>query len=109
LYLLYISYQNELSLKQLTYKIIALIALTTVARAHTISALDINYMSKFFDKYVFQIQLLLKTARPGMFLPKVVLYKFDKEKKVLCVFHTLNEYIDRTHNLRKLGVFFQDV
>jgi hypothetical protein len=107
LYLLYISYQNELSLKQLTYKIIALIALTTVARAHTISALDINYMSKFFDKYVFQIQLLLKTARPGVFLPKVVLYKFDKEKKVLCVFHTLNEYIDRTH--KKVRCFFQDV
>ena len=40
----------ELSLKQvqLTYKLTALIALTTAARAHTISALDINYMSKFF-------------------------------------------------------------
>jgi hypothetical protein len=53
-------------------------------------------MSKFFDKYVFQIQQLLKTSRPGVSLPKVVLYKFDK--KELCVFHTLNEYIDRTHN-----------
>jgi hypothetical protein len=43
-------------------------------------------MSKFFDKYVFQIQQLLKTSRPGVSLPKVVLYKFDK--KELCVFHT---------------------
>jgi hypothetical protein len=56
-------------------------------------------MSKFFDKYVFQIQQLLKTSRPGVSLPKVVLYKFDK--KELCVFHTLNEFIDRTLNLRK--------
>jgi hypothetical protein len=47
---------SELSLKLLTYKLIALIALTTAARAQTILALDINYMSKFFDKYVFQIQ-----------------------------------------------------
>jgi hypothetical protein len=40
----------ELSLKhvQLTYKLTALIALTTAARAHTISALDINYMSTVF-------------------------------------------------------------
>jgi hypothetical protein len=95
---------SELSLQQLTYKLIALIALTTAARAQTISALDINYMSKFFDKYVFQIQQLLKTSRPGVSLPKVVLYKFDK--KELCVFHTLNEYIDRTHNLKKSNRLF---
>ena len=68
---------SELSLKLLTYK---LIALTTAARAQTISALDINYMSKCFNKYDFQIQQLLKTSRPGVSLPKVVLYKFDKKK-----------------------------
>jgi hypothetical protein len=39
---------SELSLKLLTYKLTALIALTTAVRAQTISALDINYMSKFF-------------------------------------------------------------
>ena len=62
---------SELSLKQLTYKLIAIIALTTAARAQTRSALDIKY--KFFDKYVFfQIQQLLKTSRPVVFLPKVV-------------------------------------
>jgi hypothetical protein len=61
-------------------------------------------MSKFFDKYVFQIQQLLKTSRPGVSLPKVVLYKFDKRE--LCVFHTLNEYIDRTQNLRKSNKSF---
>jgi hypothetical protein len=39
---------SELSLKLITYKLIALIALATAARAQTISALDINYMSIFF-------------------------------------------------------------
>jgi len=39
---------SELSIKLLTYKLIALIALTTAARVQTISALDITYMSKFF-------------------------------------------------------------
>ena len=61
-------------------------------------------MSKCFDKYVFQIQQLLKTSRPGVSLPKVVLYKFDKNKR--CVFHTLNEYIDRTHKIRKSNRLF---
>ena len=84
--------------------IIALIALTTAARVRTISDLDINYMSKFSDKYVFQIQQHLKTSGPGVYLPKVVLCKFDKNE--LCVFHTLNEYIDRTHNLRKSNRLF---
>jgi len=39
---------SELSIKLLTYKLIALITLTTAARAQIISALDITYMSKFF-------------------------------------------------------------
>ena len=53
----------------------------------------------------FQIQQLLKTSRPGVSLPKVVLYKFYK-KKELCVFHTLNEYIDSIHNLWKSNRLF---
>jgi hypothetical protein len=38
---------SELSLKLLTLKLIALIALTTAARAQTISALDIQYLEVF--------------------------------------------------------------
>ena len=57
---------ESLSLKMLTLKLIALLALTTAARAQTISALDIRFLSKFLDKYVFQIGKLLKTSKPGV-------------------------------------------
>lgn len=95
---------SKLSLKLLTYKLIALIALTTAARAQTISALDIRFMSKFLDKYVFQIQQLLKTSKPGKPLPRVALYKFEKPQ--LCVLHTLDEYLARTSAVRKSSKLF---
>ena len=99
---------SELSLKLLTLKLIALIALTTAARAQTISALDIQYLVKFMDRYVFQIQTLLKTSKPEVPSPNVVLYKF--QKKELCVVHTLDEYLSRTSDIRKtnkLFIYFQ--
>jgi hypothetical protein len=50
-----------LNLKMLTYNLIALVALTTAARAQTLSALYLNYMSLFHDKVSFTICSLLKT------------------------------------------------
>lgn len=76
---------SKLSLKLLTLKLIALIALTTAARAQAIPALDIRYLVKFVARYVFfQIQTLLKTSKPGVSLPNVVLYKFQKERTLCC-------------------------
>jgi hypothetical protein len=46
---------ESLNLKILTYKLIALVALTTAARAQTLSALYLNYMSLFHDKVSFNI------------------------------------------------------
>jgi hypothetical protein len=43
------------------HKGIALVALTTAARAQTLSALYLNYMSLFHDKVSFTICSLLKT------------------------------------------------
>ena len=91
---------SDLSLKNLTYKLVALVALTTAARAQTLSALDIRFISEYMDKFVFQINQLLKTSRPGVPLPTVILYTFDKPE--LCVVRTLKEYVSRTKNLRKI-------
>lgn len=95
---------SDLSLKLLTYKLIALIALTTASRAQTISAMDLQYLTKFMDKYVFQINQLLKTSKPGVSPPNVTLYKFTR--KELCVIHTLDEYLNRTSNIRKSTKLF---
>jgi hypothetical protein len=95
---------ESLNLKMLTYKLIALVALTTAARAQTLSALYLNYMSLFHDKLSFTICSLLKTSRPGRRNPDIVIYKFDDSN--LCVLSTLKEYIKRTEHLRKSSILF---
>jgi hypothetical protein len=71
---------EDLSLKDLTLKLIA-----TAARAQSLSALELTFMHKHEgqDVIVFQIQQLLKTSRPGVSLPNIVLRKFDKPQ--VCV------------------------
>lgn len=97
---------EDLCLKDLTLKLTALVALTTAARAQTLSALDLQYAS-FLDKekvFIFQIQDLIKTSRPGVSQPAVVLKKFSKPE--LCVVKTLIAYIKRTKTVRKTSKLF---
>ena len=62
---------GDLSLKYLTLKLIAKVALATAARAQSLSALDLKFMHKNEEQnvIVFQIQEILKTSRPGVSLP----------------------------------------
>jgi len=94
----------DLSLKMLTLKLIALVALTTASRAQTISALDITFMCKYVDKIVFYIQKVLKTSRPGVPLPKITFFKYEKPE--LCVVSTLQEYLKRTSEVHKSNYLF---
>jgi hypothetical protein len=70
---------SELSLKLLTYKLIALIALTTAARAQTISALDINYMSKFM---IHLLLMVLRWMHHEMNVQKTLKYLFQTKIKL---------------------------
>ena len=90
---------EDLSLKMLTLKLTALLALTTAARAQTLSALNLNFMKQFSDVIIFDIHELLKTTRPGIKQPSVVIKRYDKRE--LCVFKTLKHYILRTKDVRK--------
>ena len=58
---------NTLSLQDLTYKLIMLIhvALTNATRSQTIKFLNIDYMEKLKDQYLFHLDVLLKQTRPG--------------------------------------------
>ena len=71
---------EDLSLKYLTFKLITLVALTTAARAQTLSALDLKYVTylKTQNTFVFNIHELLKTSRPGFSQPSVILRKYVK-------------------------------
>lgn len=97
---------EDLSLKLLTFKLVTLVALITAARAQTLSALDLDYLSYNSEKsvFVFQIHDILKTTRPGNSLPNIVLKQYDKPE--LCVIRTLKRYIVSTKKLRKSNYLF---
>ena len=97
---------EDLSLKNLTLKLVTLVALTTAGRSQTLSALDLRYVD-FLDsnkKVVFSIQQILKTSRPGQVLPNVVLVGYDKPE--LCVVKTLLCYVNVTKKVRKSSRLF---
>jgi hypothetical protein len=91
---------SSLSLKLLTFKLTALIALCTAPRAQTLVALNIDFMVFHDNKVVFHISSLLKTSRVGHSAFSLVLEKYDPDEK-LCVVKTLLHYLKRTESLRE--------
>ena len=89
---------QELTLKILTLKLTALIALSSAPRAQTLMSLNLDYMNVLDTKIVFYFRNLLKTSKQGKnyFLK---LHHYEDEK--LCAMHTLLHYIDRTSSERK--------
>lgn len=96
---------DNLSLKDLTYKLAILIALVSADRGQSIAFLDLNILKILPSKAVFVINKLTKTSRPGKPAKRVVLPTYTKCKK-LCVTSTLQCYIERTKDLRSSSILF---
>lgn len=84
---------DKLSLKLLTLKVTALIALSAAPRAQTIISMNLDCMTVLNNKIVFQFKTLLKTSKQGKSYMLELLH-FDDEK--LCAMHTVLHYINRT-------------
>ena len=56
---------EELTLKQLCYKTVLLLALTSAARAHELSALDLTYSLRKEGSWEFSLPTHMKNSRPG--------------------------------------------
>lgn len=67
---------QNLSLKELTLKLVALLALSTAQRVQTLGCLKLNLLSDFGDYVVFTIDELTKTSKPGKTLQKVKIDKY---------------------------------
>lgn len=67
---------HEISLRLLTFKLIALIALTTASRNKALLALDLRCMSVFADKVIFKIQQLLRPVNLGLLYKELFYIKF---------------------------------
>ena len=102
-YLRKLSPVHMLCLKQLSFKLVMLIALTNATRSQTIHLLRIDNMQKLPGEYVFTIFDLLKQSRPGYKNPRVILKAYPPDRR-LCVYTVLKEYLKRTkvfHNNHK--------
>ena len=89
---------SELSLKLLTFKLTALIALSTAARAQTLEALSLDLMKVMDKKVVFLFKDLLKTSKYAKSFNLELRHYGDEN---ICVMHTSLEFIDRTKSCRK--------
>jgi hypothetical protein len=93
---------EDLHLRELTLKVNMLIALLSGQRCQTIHALDLSNMhivSHPNQQYVFLINKLLKTSRPGKHFSHLVLQAYPADEQ-LCIFKTITAYLARTKSLR---------
>lgn len=91
---------DEINLKELTLKLVMLIAITTGQRCQTLTFLDLSeqYMQKNDKCFNFALTGHLKQDKPGQVFGNVCLYKYPVRE--LCVYETLNYYISTTEKLR---------
>ena len=98
-YLKTLSPLNELNLKQLTLKLVMLIALTTASRSQSLHLLTTENMVKEPSKYILYYSGPLKQSRPGYKMPVAELCSYSLDKR-LCVYSAVTEYLKRTQTIR---------
>ena len=96
-----------LSLKELTYKLAMLLALVTIQRKQTLLQLDISseYLKKSKDEYTFILSKHVKQSRPNYPVPPVIIPRYTPDEDI-CPLLCLEEYIERTKELRQDNVLF---
>ena len=97
-YLQLLTPNDKLTLKEITFKTLGLIALTTGARAQSMHLLDIANMKKTKECYKFVITSRIKTTKPGKSQPIITIRKFSNP--TCCTYTTLEDYLHRTHDIR---------
>ncbi len=91
---------KKLSLKDLTQKLVTLLALLSGQRVQTLFAIKLENIKFTNSGVTIVIDELLKQSRPS-FHPEPLKFKEYAPDRRLCVVKYLNEYIDRTKVLRK--------
>lgn len=94
-------YPNDtLSFNQLSKKTVTLLALTTAHRLQTLSYIKIENIEQSTERLLIKIPDLIKTSRPGVKQPVLVL-PFFREKVNICPATTLLAYVEKSNPLRR--------
>ena len=100
-YLLEFYPYSELSLFELTHKIVCLFALVTAQRAQTLSLLSTNSLVIDEEKCYFSLLGNIKASGLKNLLNKIEIQRFSDKK--LCPVAILEHYMQRTKSLRTAG------
>ena len=90
---------RELTLQQLTYKLVMLCALVTGQRAQSLHLINLLTYRKENNTYIFYIDQLVKQSGPTRAQPTLVIPQFPSDCQ-LCAASTMDEYIKRTAPIR---------
>ena len=90
---------GNLSLKQLSYKLIVLLALTTGQRIQTLHSVDLKNVVLSPNFIKIRIGELLKQTKVGQHLTELYIEEY-KQDKAICVVEAFHAYVEKTKMLR---------
>ena len=90
---------GDLTLKQLSYKVVTLLGLCNINRGAELAALNVKWISKFEDGYVCSFGVKAKNSKKGK-PAKPVKFKKHVQDDKLCPVACLEEYLNRTATFR---------
>ena len=91
---------KHLSLKDLTLKLVMLLALTNAARIDTVHKLGVHNFKKTRSEFIFEFSSLLKQSRPGFECSNLRVKAYPPDRRLCCYF-VMKEYLMRTKMLRR--------
>ncbi|XP_057338526.1 uncharacterized protein LOC130676391 [Microplitis mediator] len=96
---------ENLSMLELTEKLVMLLAIVTAHRKQTLALIKVNNIMKTDSGYEIKIPDRIKTTKPGGYQPLLIIPKFEENPK-LCAASVLERYLrvtkekrDKTENL----------
>ncbi len=90
---------ESLGLRDLSYKLVMLLALTTGQRLQTLHKLQLDKLTMKDGVAVFHVTELLKQSKPGKVGTQLILKAYEPEDS-LCVYKCLKHYLHLTSSLR---------
>jgi hypothetical protein len=94
---------EELNLKELTLKTVMLLAILSGQCCQTLHALSITSMERQENKYIFYVNQLLKTSKPGKHWGHQEFTAYPSDPR-LCIVSCLNQYLKKSKSIRNNSV-----
>ena len=92
--------KKDLDLKNLTHKLTTSLGLMEVKRVLELHSLDLSFMTKYENYYVFYLDTTVKHSKKGKVPPPIEFHSIPEEGRI-CPVNALNHYIEVTKPFRK--------